>query len=80
MGYLKSEKPPCTKDCPYRRPLVDKYGTCHSERCPLGWDDYTARQNVIYEERITAANNRVSTAGKIKMARKVLRDRKRERR
>lgn len=79
MGFLGPAQHPCTVDCPHRRPLVEKYGNCHNEHCPLGWEDYTARQNQIYEDRIRASNNNYVTAGKVKMARIIQRDRKKGR-
>lgn len=46
-------KAPCWDNdpCPYRKELVEKYGNCHNEHCPLGWMTYEELRNNEYQKR-----------------------------
>lgn len=60
-------KHPCTPKCDKRAKLTKKYGSCHNEHCPYGWNDYTDSLKGFYKDKELEYETRKATAQFIKL-------------
>ena len=71
-------KSPCSKSCDMRLKLVEKYGNCHNENCPYGWDLYETERNLGYDRKVAMANGFLKTKGHTMKAHKRVLEAKRK--
>ena len=70
--------PPC-KNCDKRSEIVEKYGNCHNEHCPYGWNEFQDYKRREYDRKARVNDASRPTVGYSTQAHKTFMSKKKGR-